>query len=545
MKKIVLILLAVVAWVCVTSAAEKLVIEKAVTCQWYFNNELIEGIDENSIELTATGNYTAVYQNAEGQTVKSITFYSATTGERVKLFVIGDSTASKYDSSRYPRTGWAQIFQAYFNTDSIEVVDKALSGRSSKSFYTDGDGWPVVKPALSAGDYLFIQFGHNDAKSDEERHTDPYTTYKEYLKKYIDEARAKGAIPVLLTPIHRNGWNITSISNSHGDYPDAMRQLAQEEDVPLIDLTSKTAKLFESYGEDVVTNEFFMNLPANLYSTYPDGNSDNTHLQERGAFEVAKLVSHSFKELTDYSEIEKLSQSSTEAGFVKVSINEYGLGNVTGDRVISIGHQAVLKAYATSGYVFGSYTSDGKVLSKESSYSFVMTDSLLLVEANFVKGYKVNLSLTPKYKGKVSGAGTFGEGDSVTVSVKPYSGYDFDFWSKEGETVSTDSAYTFIMEAADIELIANLKLEGTTQVSSKEENSIRISYNSETEQVVLISPYLFITICLYDVKGNLLQQLNKVNQHEINIGMEQFAEGVYIVNAQTEKGNCSKKIVKY
>ena len=404
---------------------------------------------------------------------------------------------------------------------------------------------PVVKASLTAGDYLFIQFGHNDAKTDEERYTEPYTTYKEYLKKYIDEARAKGAVPVLLTPVHRNGWDGTSIVNSHGDYPDAMRQLAQEEDVPLIDITAKSAALFESYGEEVVTNHFFMNIAANVYSTYPDGNSDNTHLQVRGAYEICKLVKGAFEEQKDNNAMLKLYQSSTDAGLIKTTINEYGLGTVTGSDVVTIGQSATLRAYASSGYVFSAFASGGEVLSKESDYTFTCTDSLLFIDVIFVKGYKVSLGLTPKYKGKVSGSGTFAEGDSVTVVVKPYSGYDFDYWSLNDEVISTDSAYTFLMAAQDITLVANLRVEGSTAVSEKVEDKVKIIYSKADQKLVLESAAQFCSVSLFDMKGNKLKTIDNIQPTTPSVNMSDLPNGLYVVSASLESGSWSDVIMKY
>jgi lysophospholipase L1-like esterase len=211
-----------------------------------------------------------------------------------RLYVIGDSTASIYAASLYPRTGWAQILQSFFIADSVIVADSALSGRSSKSFYDEGH-WTPVKNALRKGDYVIIQFGHNDEKTDDAaRGTLPGTTFKQYLSIYIDDAIAKGAIPLLATPMMRNSWaNNTTVSNSHitadGDYPQAMRDLAASKNIALIDATALTKAFFEKIGKDSTT-KLFLNLAAGEWPNYPSGNTDNTHLQERGAKAVAQLI---------------------------------------------------------------------------------------------------------------------------------------------------------------------------------------------------------------------------------------------------------------
>jgi lysophospholipase L1-like esterase len=211
-----------------------------------------------------------------------------------RLYIVGDSTASIYALSLYPRTGWAQILQNFFITDSVIVADSAVSGRSSKSFYDEGR-WTSIKNSLRKGDYVIIQFGHNDEKTDDAaRGTLPGSTFKQYLSIYIDDAIAKGAIPILATPIERNSWrNNTTLSSTHitadGDYPQAIRDLATTKKIDLIDATALTKAFFEKIGKDSTTR-LFLNLAAGESPNYPSGNTDNTHLQERGAKAVAQLV---------------------------------------------------------------------------------------------------------------------------------------------------------------------------------------------------------------------------------------------------------------
>lgn len=209
----------------------------------------------------------------------------------VTVHVIGDSTASIYGSDLYPRTGWGQVLGDYYAPACAVVNDKALSGRSSKSFYDEG-AWMPVRGALVEGDFVLIQFGHNDEKSDDPtRYTDPQTTFKQYLTTYITDTRTRNATPVLLTPINRNNWNGATLKDTHGDYPTAIRELAGDLDVALIDLTALTKTYFESLGP-ATTSDLFMNLDPGEFPNYPDGNSDNTHLREAGARVVAELLNH-------------------------------------------------------------------------------------------------------------------------------------------------------------------------------------------------------------------------------------------------------------
>lgn len=203
--------------------------------------------------------------------------------------MIGDSTMSVYASDLYPRMGWGQPLGSSFAAKCATVVDKALSGRSSKSFFDEG-AWTPVKNALKAGDYVLIQFGHNDEKSeDATRYTEPQTTYKQYLTTYVNDARAKSATPLLLTSINRNGWSGSTVSDSHGAYPPAVRELAASLKVELIDLTALTKAYFERIGQ-AETKKLFLILTAGQSPNYPDGVTDNTHLQEKGALAIGQLA---------------------------------------------------------------------------------------------------------------------------------------------------------------------------------------------------------------------------------------------------------------
>ncbi|HVV51178.1 MAG TPA: rhamnogalacturonan acetylesterase, partial [Polyangia bacterium] len=213
----------------------------------------------------------------------------AATSKTPTIWVIGDSTASVYTSDLYPRMGWAQPLQAYYAPACATVEDKALSGRSSKSFYDEGD-WTPIKAALRAGDTVIIQFGHNDEKADDPtRYTDPFTTYEQYLTDYIDDTLAKGATPILATSINRNDWSNGMLEDTHGNYPVAMRQLAAAKDVALVDATALTKTYFQRLGQ-TGTTALFMDLAPGQFPNYPDGNTDDTHLQDKGAHAIAQLL---------------------------------------------------------------------------------------------------------------------------------------------------------------------------------------------------------------------------------------------------------------
>ncbi|MDR6884365.1 pectinesterase family protein [Bacillus sp. 3255] len=213
----------------------------------------------------------------------------------VKLYLAGDSTMSNYKSSFYPRMGWGQVLDRWFGSGAV-VCNAAASGRSSKSYITEGRLnviWSKIRP----GDYLFIQFGHNDQKEDEKRYTEPYTTYLDHLRRYVEGARSRGALPVLITPVQRRSFDEQgSLADTHGEYPSAVRRLAAELEVPLIDLAEKSKRLFESLGAER-TKALLLWLQPGEHPNYPDGVTDDTHFSEAGATEIARLVVEGIKEL--------------------------------------------------------------------------------------------------------------------------------------------------------------------------------------------------------------------------------------------------------
>lgn len=218
----------------------------------------------------------------------------ALAGKR-NIFIIGDSTACNYDESVAPRMGWGQVFNRFFYKN-IMVRNYALSARSSKSFWDEGHFAAFVDD-IQVGDYLFIQFGHNDEKNqDPLRYTEPYTTYKQYLSQYIDECKRRGGRPVLLTPVSRRKFNDDgTLKATHGEYPAAMIELGREKQVPVIDITEKSRELFESLGPEG-TKELFLHLAPGESPNYPDGVEDNTHFKEQGAAAVSKLVLEGIRE---------------------------------------------------------------------------------------------------------------------------------------------------------------------------------------------------------------------------------------------------------
>ena len=221
-----------------------------------------------------------------------------------RIYLIGDSTCQTNTKETYPQTGWGQVFGNYINND-YEVINLAKNGRSSKSFYNEGL-FKEVEENIKQGDLLFIQFGHNDEKEDEVRHTDPFTTYQEQLKYYIDVAKRNDAIPILLSSIYRRHFDEYGKikENCHLNYPQAMEDLAKKEKVIYIDMCELTKQELIKIGDEV-SKEYFMNFKANIYENYPEGKEDNTHLRPKGAKLICDLLVEEIKKINLINKILK------------------------------------------------------------------------------------------------------------------------------------------------------------------------------------------------------------------------------------------------
>ena len=209
-------------------------------------------------------------------------------GGPLRVFLIGDSTCATKDLAKQnPERGWGQMFQPLFD-GTVTVENHAVNGRSSKSFRDEGR-WDPILDRLHAGDYVFIQFGHNDQKAqDSTRYADP-AQYAENLRRYVRETRAKGAVPVLLTPIVRRHFSGESLDDTHGEYLDAVRRVAAGEQTPLIDAERLTRAWVAELGDEA-SKSFYMWVEEGTCPLYPDGRQDNTHLNVRGARTVARMI---------------------------------------------------------------------------------------------------------------------------------------------------------------------------------------------------------------------------------------------------------------
>ena len=195
-----------------------------------------------------------------------------------------------------PEHGWGQVFPLFFS-QNVKIFNHAVNGRSTKSFITQGL-WAAVYGQLQPGDYVFIQFGHNDAKiTDTARYASARPDYKNNLVKYIRDAREKKAIPILLTPITRREFDSTGqYVGTHGDYPAAMKEVAKEENVPLIDMFEKSKKMVVSLGDEQ-SKPLYLKGVKNEFRNFNGLRRDNTHFTRQGAIQMASLVVEGIKEL--------------------------------------------------------------------------------------------------------------------------------------------------------------------------------------------------------------------------------------------------------
>ena len=206
-----------------------------------------------------------------------------------KIYLLGDSTCQTNNEDTYPQTGWGQLLNLFIN-ENYEVVNLAKNGRSTKSFIDEGL-FDTCKNNLKENDIVIIQFGHNDEKDDVLRHTDPYSTYQENLSYFIDTARENKAIPILISSIYRRSFdeNGKLKLNSHGEYPTAMKDLANKKNVLFIDMCQITFDWLTSLGDEN-SKQYFMNFGPNIYNNYLDGKEDNTHLRYEGALLICQMI---------------------------------------------------------------------------------------------------------------------------------------------------------------------------------------------------------------------------------------------------------------
>jgi lysophospholipase L1-like esterase len=214
--------------------------------------------------------------------------------KKINIFIAGDSTGSIKETKAFPETGWGMPF-VYFWDSTVTVVNKAKNGRSTKSFRNEGL-WKQILDESSEGDYVLIQFGHNDeVPTKSSATTEP--EFRNNLTVFISEARNKKINPILLTPVARRKFDSTGrIVGTHDVYAQIVREVATKEIVPLIDMDKKGQQLYQQMGVEN-SKLLFLQLKPGEHPNYPDGKEDNTHFSELGARLIAQIVLKEIKGL--------------------------------------------------------------------------------------------------------------------------------------------------------------------------------------------------------------------------------------------------------
>ncbi len=301
--------------------------------------------------------------------------WAAATATPQRIVIIGDSTVCDYAASKYPQTGWGQELVHYFKTGSVTVINQAIGGRSTRSFI-EGGRWTTTLATLQKGDILMVQFGHNDRDySKAERYTDT-ADYKKYLAQYANEARAKGAHPIFVTPMNMNTWTGTAVrevfTEGANNYRAAMIHAAADLKVPMLDLEKKSKLLMDTLGQAYMAKFHFLGLDAGEYANFPDGSSDGTHFQELGALENARMVTEEIARQPNDSILKLLAPLLAPLYKVTVKTNLASGGTVTRTRLYPKGATVTLKVKPASGKTFQYWMgSNGKNVATSQRHTFV------------------------------------------------------------------------------------------------------------------------------------------------------------------------------
>ena len=215
--------------------------------------------------------------------------------KKIKIFIAGDSTAANKEVKAFPETGWGMPF-AYFFDSTVTVDNRAKNGRSTRTFISEGL-WQKLIDDVHDGDYVLIQFGHNDEVPSKIGSYTPPDDYKANLSRFVGETRNRKANPVLLTPVSRRQFDSTGrIKETHEIYSNLVRDVAKQYHVPLIDMDEQSKVLLQKFGAEN-SKLLFMQLEPGEHPNYPEGRNDNTHFNELGARKIAQLVLSGIKEL--------------------------------------------------------------------------------------------------------------------------------------------------------------------------------------------------------------------------------------------------------
>lgn len=223
----------------------------------------------------------------------------AATRERpITVFLAGDSTMAEKRPGRRPETGWGEALPAYFAPGAVRIENRAKNGRSTRTFIAEGL-WQGILDDLRPGDYVLVEFGHNDeSKAKVDRYTPP-ADFARNLRRFVADVRAREGVPVLLTPVYRRKFDAAGhVVDTHGEYPDLVRAVAASEHVLLVDMHRLSGELLERWGPDS-SRALFLQLEPGQHANYPEGIHDETHFSPLGARLVAELALREMRRMRD------------------------------------------------------------------------------------------------------------------------------------------------------------------------------------------------------------------------------------------------------
>lgn len=212
----------------------------------------------------------------------------------ITIFLAGDSTMAEKLPDKRPETGWGEALQSFFDESKVKVENLAKNGRSTRTFIAE-TRWQELVDKVKQGDYVFIQFGHNDSKVNTERYASP-SDYQKNLVRFVSEVREKKGVPVLFTPVMRRKFDQDGkFQDSHGEYPGVVRVVAAEYKVALIDMHRMSERVLTQYGVEG-SRKLFLQLKPDENPNYPKGVEDNTHFSPTGAKIMAGLAVDGIRE---------------------------------------------------------------------------------------------------------------------------------------------------------------------------------------------------------------------------------------------------------
>lgn len=285
--------------------------------------------------------------------------------EPITIYLAGDSTMAQKLTEKRPETGWGEALQKFFPEDRVRVDNHAQNGRSTRTFIAE-KRWQAIIDKLRKGDYVFIQFGHNDESKDKVDRYTPPADYHRNLIEFIREVRAKKATPVLLTPVMRRRFDKDGkFFDTHGEYPDIVRAVAAETTVALLDMHRQSEKVIKQYGVEG-SKKLFLQLAPGANPNYPNGIEDNTHFSPLGADVMAGLAVAAIRD--QKLGLAKYLKRNDESSKASVTWRINRLDQIGGHPTIGIGNPLVIA------------TADGKAV------VFDGTDDGLIVSANPIAG---------------------------------------------------------------------------------------------------------------------------------------------------------------